>query len=69
MSIEFYITLVPLCVLPLFLVSLNNWNKNSEFKRKSYIVIDFDKLIRSKREGDAIDNYIAKLLEIDKVTA
>ena len=69
MSVEFYITLIPFCVLPIFLVSLNYLNKNSELKRKSYSEIDFDKFVKCKGEGDAIDSDIAKLLEVDKVTA
>tara|TARA_B100000579_G_C22747954_1_gene812532 strand:- start:828 stop:1037 length:210 start_codon:yes stop_codon:yes gene_type:complete len=69
MSVEFYIILIPFCVLPVFLVSLNYLNKSAELKRKSYSVIDFDKFVKYKGEGDAIDSDIAKLLEMDKVAA
>ena len=69
MSVEFYLVLIPFCVLPVFLVSLNYLNKSAELKRKSYSVIDFDKFVKCKGEGDAIDSDIAKLLEMDKVAA
>ena len=69
MPVEFYILVIPFCVIPVFLVSLDYLNKSSEIKRKNYNVIDFDKFVKRKREGDAVDSDIAKLLEIHKIAA
>ena len=69
MLVEFYILVIPFCVIPVFLVSLDYLNKSTELKRKSYNVIDFDKFVQRKEEGDAVDSDIAKLLDIDKIAA
>ena len=69
MPVEFYIIVLPFCVIPVFLVSLDYFNKNAEIKRKSRNVIDFDKFVKRKEEGDAIDSDIAELLDIDKIAA
>ena len=69
MSIEFYILVIPFCVIPVFLVSLDYLNKSAELKRKNYNVIDFDKFVKRKEEGDAVDSDIAKLLGIDNIAA
>ena len=69
MPFEFYILIIPFCVIPVFLVSLDYFNKSAELKRKSYNVIDFDKFVKRKEEGDTVDSDIAKLLDIDKIAA
>ena len=69
MSIEFHILVIPFCVIPVFLVSLDYLNKSNDLKRKSYNVIDFDKFVKRKQEGDVVDSDIAKLLEIKKIAA
>tara|TARA_B100000965_G_scaffold358215_1_gene337455 strand:- start:1359 stop:1610 length:252 start_codon:yes stop_codon:yes gene_type:complete len=69
MSVEFYILIIPFCVIPVCLVSLNYLNKSDELKRKSYNVIDFDKFVKRKKQGDAVDSDIAKLLDINKIAA
>ena len=69
MLLEFYILVIPFCVVPVFLVSLDYLNKIAELKRKSYSVIDFDKFVKRKEEGDDVDLDIAKLLDIDKIAA
>ena len=69
MSVEFYVLVIPFCVIPVFLVSLDYLNKSAELKRKSDNIIDFDKFVKRKQEGDVIDSDIAKLLEIDKIAA
>jgi len=69
MLVEFYILVIPFCVIPVFLVSLDYLNKSAQLKRKSYNVIDFDKFVRRKKAGDAVDSDIAKLLDIDKIAA
>ena len=69
MTLEFYILVIPFCVIPVFLVSLDNLNRNAELKRRNYNVIDFDKFVKRKEEGDAVDSDIAKLLDIDKIAA
>ena len=69
MSIEFYILVIPFCVIPIFLVSLDYLNKSTELKRKNYNVIDFDKFVKRKKEGDFVDSDIAKLLDINKSAA
>ena len=69
MSIEFYILVIPFCVIPVFLVSLDYLNKSADFKRKNYNIIDFDKFVKRKQEGDVVDSDIAKLLDINKIAA
>ena len=69
MPFEFYILVIPFCVIPVFLVSLDYLNKSAELQRKKGNVIDFDKFVKRKEEGDAIDSDIAKLLDIDKIAA
>ena len=69
MPVEFYILVIPFCVIPVFLVSLDYLNNSAELRRKSYNVIDFDKFVKRKEEGDAVDSDIAKLLDIDKIAA
>ena len=69
MTVEFYILVIPFCVIPVFLVSLNYLNKSAELKRKSYNIVDFDKFVKRKGKGDAVDSDIAKLLDIDKIAA
>ena len=69
MLVEFYILVIPFCVVPVFLVSLDYLNKSAELKRNSYNVIDFDKFVTRKEEGDDVDNDIAKLLDIEKIAA
>ena len=69
MLVEFYIPVIPFCVIPVFLVSLDYLNKSAELKRSNYNVIDFDKFVKRKEEGDDVDIDIAKLLDIDKIAA
>ena len=69
MLVEFYILVIPFCVIPVFLVSLDYLNKSAELKRSNYNVIDFDKFVKCKEEGDDVDIDIAKLLDIDKIAA
>ena len=69
MPIEFYFLVIPFCTIPVFLVSLDYLNKNNELERKKNNVIDFDKFIKRKEEGDAVDIDIAKLLYNDKIAA
>ncbi len=69
MPVEFYILVIPFCIIPVFLVSLDYLNKSAENKRKSYNVIDFDKFVKRKEEGDAVDSDIAKLIDINKIAA
>ena len=69
MTFEFYILVIPFCVIPVFLVSLDYLNKSAELKRKTYNVIDFDKFVKRKEKGDAVDIDIAQLLDINKIAA
>ena len=69
MPFEFYVLVIPFCAIPVFLVSLDYLNKSAELERKKDNVIDFDKFIKHKEEGDAIDSDIAKLLDINKIAA
>ena len=69
MSFELYILVFPFCVMPIFLVSLDYFNKSAELKRKNLNVIDFDKFVKIKEEGDAVDHDIAKLIDIDTYAA
>jgi len=69
MSFDFYVLVIPFCIIPVFLVSIDYLNKSYELQRKSYNVIDFDKFLKRKEEGDAVDSDIAELLDIDKISA
>ena len=69
MPFEFYVLVIPFCAIPVFLVSLDYLNKSAELERKKDNVIDFDKFIKHKEEGDDVDSDIAKLLDIDKIAA
>ena len=69
MPFEYYVLVIPFCIIPVFLVSLDYVNKSAELERKKHNVIDFDKFIKRKEEGDAVDGDIAELLYIDKIAA
>ena len=69
MSIEFYVLVIPFCAIPVFLVSLDYLNKSAEIERRKQNIIEFDKFIKHKEEGDAVDSAIAELLDIDKIAA
>ena len=69
MLVEFYILVIPFCVIPVFLVSLDYLNKSAELKRNNYNIIDFDKFVKRKGEGDDVDIDIGKLLDIEKIAA
>ena len=69
MALDFYILVIPFCTIPVFLVSLDYLNKNAETERKKRNVIDFDKYIKRKEEGDDVDSDIAHLLDIHKIAA
>ena len=69
MSREFYILVIPFCIIPVFLVSLDYINKSAALKRKSYNIIDFDKFVKRKQEGDVVDSDIAELIDINKIAA
>ena len=69
MPVEFYILVIPFCTIPVFLVSLDYLNKSAEQEKKKLNVIDFDKFIKYKEEGDAVDSAIAELLSMDKIAA
>ena len=69
MSVEFYILVIPFCVIPVFLVSLDYLNKSYELKQRSHNIIDFDKFVKRKQQGDVVDSDIAKLLDIKKIAA
>tara|TARA_B100000579_G_scaffold420361_1_gene420009 strand:+ start:337 stop:507 length:171 start_codon:yes stop_codon:yes gene_type:complete len=56
--------------MPVFLVSLDYLNKSAELERRKSNVIDFDKFIKHKEEGDDVDSDIAHLLvDIEKIAA
>ena len=69
MPFEAYVLVIPFCAIPVFLVSLDYFNKSAELERKKRNVIDFDKFIKYKEEGDDVDSDIAELLDIDKIAA
>ena len=69
MPFEFYVLMVPFCAIPVFLVSIDYLNKNAELERRKRNVIDFDKFIKHKEEGDDVDIDIADLLDIDKIAS
>tara|TARA_B100001250_G_C19796696_1_gene789043 strand:+ start:438 stop:623 length:186 start_codon:yes stop_codon:yes gene_type:complete len=61
--------MIPFCTIPVFLVSIDYLNKSAELKRRNHNVIDFDKFVKRKEMGDAVDSDIAELLDIDKIAA
>ena len=69
MPVDFYVLVIPFCAIPVFLVSLDYLNKTAELERRKRNVIDFDKFIKHKEEGDAVDSAIAELLDVDKIAA
>ena len=69
MPFEYYILVIPFCIIPVFLVSLNYLNKSAELERKKSNVIEFDKFIKHKKEGDEVDGDIAQLLDVNKLAA
>ena len=69
MLIEFYFLVIPFCAIPVFLVSLDYLNKSAEIERRKQNIIEFDKFIKHKEEGDAVDSAIAELLDLDKIAA
>ena len=69
MPFEFYVLVIPFCAIPVFLVSVDYLNKSAEVERKKRNVIDFEKFIQHKVEGDDVDNDIAELLDIDQIAA
>ena len=69
MPVEFYILVIPFCAMPVFLISLDYFNKSAELEKRNRNVIDFDKFIKHKEEGDAVDSAIAELLAIDQIAA
>ena len=69
MPFEFYVLVIPFCAIPVFLVSLDYFNKSAEIERRKKNVIDFHKFLQRKEKGDAVDSDIAKLLDIDQIAA
>jgi len=69
MPVEFFILVIPFCAIPVFLVSLDYFNKNSELEKRKHNVIDFDKFVKRQAEGDVVDCDIAKLIDIEKIAA
>tara|TARA_Y100001968_G_scaffold308359_1_gene327076 strand:- start:630 stop:839 length:210 start_codon:yes stop_codon:yes gene_type:complete len=69
MPVEFYFIVIPFFTIPVFLVSLDYLNKNAAVERKRRNVIDFDKYIKQKGKGDAVDSAIAELIDIDQIVA
>ena len=69
MPLEFYILVIPFCAIPVCLVSIDYLNKSAELERRERNIIEFDKFIKDKKEGDSVDSAIAKLLDIDRIAA
>ena len=69
MPLEYYILVIPFCVIPVFLVSVDYLNKTAELEKKNSNVIDFDKFIKQKEKGDAVDGDIAYLLDMNNNAA
>ena len=69
MPVDFYIVVIPFCAIPVLLVSIDYLNKSTEFDKQKNNIIDFDKFIKRKQEGDVVDNDIANLIDIDNIAA
>jgi len=64
MPFEFYVLVIPFCAVPVFLVSIDYFNKSADIERRNRNVINFDKFVKIKEAGDAVDSDIAELLDI-----
>ena len=69
MPLEFYVVIIPFCAIPVILVSLDYLNKNVQIEKSKRNIIDFDKFVKRKEEGDAVDSDIAKLIDIRRIAA
>ena len=69
MAVEFYFLVIPFCAIPVFLVSIDYLNKSAELEKRKHNVIELDKFIKYKEEGDAVDSDIAELINIKKIAA
>ena len=69
MPLEFYVLVIPFCAIPVFLVSIDYLNKSAELEKKKHNIIEFDKFLKHKEQGDAVDSAIAELLDLDKIAA
>ena len=69
MPLEFYVLVIPFCAIPVFLVSIDYLNKSAELEKKKHNIIEFDKFLKHKEQGDAVDSAIAELLDIEKIAA
>ena len=69
MPLEFYVLVIPFCAIPVFLVSIDYLNKSAELEKKKHNIIEFDKFLKHKEQGDAVDSAIAELLNIEKIAA
>tara|TARA_Y100001968_G_scaffold145876_1_gene133395 strand:- start:5 stop:214 length:210 start_codon:yes stop_codon:yes gene_type:complete len=69
MSVEFYVLVIPFCIIPVFLVSLDYLNRNAAHERRNHNVVDFGMYIKHKEKGDAVDIAIAELIDIDQIVA
>ena len=69
MPLEFYALVIPFCAIPVFLVSIDYLNKSAELEKKKHNIIEFDKFLKHKEQGDAVDSAIAELLDIEKIAA
>ena len=69
MPVEFYVLVIPFCIIPVILVSIDYLNKSAELTRKHSAVIDFDKFIKNKEKGDEVDTDIVDLLVTEKKAA
>ena len=69
MPLDFYALVIPFCAIPVCLVSIDYLNKSAELERRKRNIIEFDKFIKDKKEGDSVDSAIAKLLDFDRIAA
>ncbi len=69
MPVEFYFLIITFWAITFFLFSIDYINKSAELDKKKNNVIDFDKFIKNKEAGDAVDSDIAELLNIHKNVA
>ena len=69
MSFESYAIVIPFCVIPVILVSIDYINTSADIEKRKQNVIDFNRFLKHKEEGDEIDSDIALMLDIDKLAA
>ncbi len=69
MPVEYLAIILPCCTIPVLLVSINEFNKMAEIEKRKSNVVDFNKFVKYKKEGDEVDSDIAELIDSENLAA